>query len=136
MREGIAYIRGPEVTGQVRLCQTDRGVWIRAAIRGLPEDGFFGWHIHQGWACGGPGFSAAGDHFDLEGRLHPDHAGDLPPLLSCGGRACMAVLTDRFRLRDVIGRTMVVHRRPDDLHTQPSGRSGERIGCGQIRLRR
>ncbi len=64
---------------------------------------------------------------------HPDHAGDLPPLLSCGGRVYLAVLTCRVRIPEILGRTLVVHSRPDDFRTQPAGDSGEKIGCGVIR---
>jgi Cu-Zn family superoxide dismutase len=32
----------------------------------------------------------------------------------------------------VVGRAIVLHEKPDDLRTQPSGNSGARIGCGVI----
>lgn len=32
----------------------------------------------------------------------------------------------------VVGRALVLHEKPDDLRTQPSGNSGARIGCGVI----
>ena len=32
----------------------------------------------------------------------------------------------------VVGRAIVLHEKPDDLRTQPSGNSGTRIGCGVI----
>lgn len=63
---------------------------------------------------------------------HPFHAGDLPPLLSCKGRAYLAVITGRFCVKDVIGRSVVIHAGPDDLHTQPAGNAGAKIGCGVI----
>lgn len=47
----------------------------------------------------------------------------------------MYVLTDRFRVRDIIGRTVVIHSGPDDFHTQPAGNAGEKIACGVIRMR-
>ena len=37
-----------------------------------------------------------------------------------------------FFPEDVIGKTVVIHDRPDDFHTQPSGASGEKIACGEI----
>jgi Cu-Zn family superoxide dismutase len=61
------------------------------------------------------------------------HAGDLPPLLACNGEAYLAVLTGRFRVKDVMGKTVVIHSRPDDFRSQPSGDAGEKIACGVIR---
>jgi Cu-Zn family superoxide dismutase len=34
--------------------------------------------------------------------------------------------------KSAIGRSVVVHAKPDDLKTQPSGDSGARIACGAI----
>ena len=69
----------------------------------------------------------------MAGCPHPCHTGDLPPLLAWDGRAFLIVRTGRFRLADVIGRTVVIHAMPDDFATQPSGHSGEKIACGVIR---
>ena len=70
---------------------------------------------------------------DPEGCEHPHHAGDLPPLFGCGGDAYLSVLTDRFAVPDILGRTVVIHQDPDDFATHPSGHAGARIGCGVIR---
>ena len=43
------------------------------------------------------------------------------------------VLTDRFSVAEVIGRTLVIHSDPDDFRTQPSGNAGTKIACGVIR---
>ncbi len=94
--------------------------------------GIFGFHIHEGTSCQGPGFAQTEGHLDLKGCEHPAHTGDLPPLFACGDRAFMAVLTDRFRIPDIIGRTVVIHSRPDDFTTQPSGNAGTKIACGEI----
>ena len=45
----------------------------------------------------------------------------------------MAVLTDRFCVEEVIGRTVIIHSDPDDFHTQQSGNAGKKIACGVIR---
>ena len=63
---------------------------------------------------------------------HPNHAGDLPPLLEASGKAYMTVLTGRFHVKEVIGRTVILHGDPDDFHTQPSGNAGIKLACGVI----
>jgi Cu-Zn family superoxide dismutase len=44
----------------------------------------------------------------------------------------MAVLTDRFAVSEVLGKAVVLHRQPDDFHTQPAGNAGAKIACGLI----
>lgn len=124
----------PDLSGVVKFYETKCGVLVMARIFGLPgENSVHGFHIHEGKDCGGEGFRDTGGHFNPTGREHPYHAGDLPPLFACNGQAYMTVLTGRFRVQDVIGRTVVIHAKPDDMHTQPSGNSGDKIGCGVIR---
>ena len=127
--------RGSGVSGDVEFYTREKGTLVVARISGLPEteDGFLGFHIHEGNNCRGEGFANTGGHYNPGEKPHPQHAGDLPPLLSSGGRAYLAVLTDRFTAEEVVGRTVVIHNRPDDFRTQPSGESGEKIACGVIR---
>ena len=122
--DAVAVLTGG-ARGTVRFWQTGRGVLIESLVRGLPETetGFFAFHIHE---------SAAGGHYNPAGVPHPRHAGDLPPLLACGGEARLTVLTCRFRLRDVLGRTVVIHSGPDDFRTQPAGNPGSQIARGII----
>lgn len=134
-----ARIRGsalaPDLRGTVRFLPCFDCVRVVAEIYGLPESdtGFFALHIHENGSCRGDGFPDTGGHFNPVQRPHPDHAGDLPPLLrKRNGSAWMAVATDRFSVGDVVGRSVVIHRGRDDFKTQPSGDAGEKIGCGMI----
>lgn len=143
-----AEIRGsekyPELRGIVLFGQKAEGVMVTAEIWGLPaevgscENGnFFAFHIHEGETCGSPSgdspFAESKMHYNPTNANHPCHAGDLPPLLSSkSGYAYTTFLTDRFKLSEVIGRTVVIHLLPDDFKTQPSGGSGEKIACGKI----
>ena len=135
----IARIDGgeahPGLRGTVRFFQRCSGTLVVADILGLPDTdtGFFAFHIHEGGDCRGRGFPNTGSHYDPAATEHPRHAGDLPPLLSDRGRAYCQVLTGRFRVNEVIGRTVVIHGSPDDFKTQPSGNAGEKIACGVIR---
>ena len=134
----VARVRGgreaPLLSGQVWFYQLPGGILVEADISGLPNstEAFHGFHIHTGAACSGEDFSVTGGHYDPTGRPHPRHAGDLPPLMSYGGRAYLAVITDRFSLADIIGRTVVIHGMPDDFRSQPAGNSGAKIACGSI----
>ena len=132
MHGGDAY---PGLRGTVRFVPRKSGTLVVAEISGLPvtDTGFFAFHIHEGGNCSGSGFPNTGGHYNPDDRDHPLHAGDLPPLLSSGGSAYLAVMTDRFRIKDIIGRTVVIHSGPDDFKTQPAGNAGNKIACGVIR---
>lgn len=124
-----AAVRGGGVRGMVHFYLAQGGTLVTADIHGLPENGsgFFAFHIHEGGSCDGPG-----GHYNSGKTPHPRHAGDLPPLLSNGGRAYMAVLTDRIHASEVIGKTVIIHEGSDDFHTQPSGNPGKILACGVI----
>lgn len=127
----------PDISGQVSFYQKRNHVLIKANISGLPcaHSGFFGFHIHEGKSCSGEGFEGTANHYNPTNAPHPYHDGDLPPLMLCNGGACMVVATDRFSIKDIIGRTVVIHSMPDDFNTQPSGNAGAKIACGVITIR-
>lgn len=138
--------------GQVTFSEDASGkVIIIANITGLNASGFMGFHIHETGACDASGatpFASAGGHLNPAGVTHPDHAGDLPPLLvNADGSAQLMVATDRFKLADLYdadGSAVVIHSGPDnfaniperygqaDADTLKAGDSGARIACGVI----
>ena len=65
--------------------------------------------------------------------MHPQHSGDLIPLMGNQGYAWTAFYDKRITIPEIIGRSVVIHAMPDDFMTQPSGNSGMKIGCGIIR---
>ena len=132
----------PGIRGRVIFRQQKNGVLVTADIYGLPtgetgcDSGVFGFHIHEGEDCGSNGqepFSNTKGHYNPGDCPHPYHAGDLPPLFDNDGYAYMSFLTNRFTATEIIGRTVVIHLKPDDFHSQPSGNSGEKIACGVIK---
>lgn len=136
MPGAVACMQGENgLHGKVKFYPFHNGTLVVADICGLPESetDFFAFHIHEGGDCRGEGFPDTGGHYNPRGTEHPKHAGDLPPILSCGGKAYLAVVTQRFRIKDVIGKTVVIHSHPDDFKTQPSGGAGNKIACGVIR---
>ena len=129
------------VSGMVFFYEASGGVLVVAQMQGLPQSGgkcpadVFGFHIHAGTSCTGNAqdpFADAGAHLNPNDCPHPAHAGDLPPLFGCRGYAFLTFFTDRLSVGEIVGKTVIVHRRPDDFTTQPSGNSGAKIACGRI----
>jgi len=44
----------------------------------------------------------------------------------------MCFYTNKFRPRDVVGKSVIIHKNPDDYRSQPSGNAGKRLACGVI----
>lgn len=123
------------MVGDVYVYPFLQGSLLVTDIEGIPFSGFYGYHIHQHGPCitgeGYTGFQDVGGHFTtVENAPHPYHAGDLPVLMAFYGHAFMIVYTDRFQPADILGRAIIVHEWPDDYRTQPTGDSGQHIGCG------
>lgn len=144
--QATARVKGssdfPDINGTVQFYQTTAGVIVAAQISGLPTDSepckerIFAFHIHSGGKCTGNKtdyFADADGHYNPGECPHPSHAGDMPPLFGCRGFAFSAFLTDRISVREIIGKTVIIHSSPDDFSTQPAGNAGTKIACGVIR---
>lgn len=137
----------PSITGMVTFTDVPGGVMVCANISGLPPYkpaagekqpiGPFGFHIHEKDNCivGDPAkpFEACGGHYNPTNQPHGNHAGDFPVLIADNGHARMSFITDKFRVSDILGRSVMIHENPDDYRTQPAGNSGKRIACGGIK---
>ena len=141
----VAVIRGSDeyraIQGRVTFHQTPSGVLVSAQLFGLPttddpcKAGVFAFHIHGGGSCSGDAddpFQNARTHYNPGACPHPGHTGDLPPLFENRGYAYAVFLTDRFSVEEIIGKTVILHRDPDDFTTQPAGNAGKKIACGEI----
>lgn len=128
-----AHVKGgrlyPNIHGTVTFKETRMGVLVTSKISGLPQSGshctgrFFGFHIHEGTSCSGDKndeFANAKSHLNFTNCPHPFHVGDLPPLIENNGYAYMSVLINKFKIKDIIGKVVIIHDMPDDFKTQPS----------------
>ena len=139
-RAEVHGIKGHEsIHGTVIFKQIQGGVLVTAQIYGLPnkpeKDRVFAFHIHAGKSCTGNSTDPLADalgHYNPADTEHPYHAGDMPPLFGNNGYAYMTFFTNRFTVREIIGRVVIIHDMPDDFKTQPSGDSGMKIACGKI----
>lgn len=143
IRGGTIY---PNIKGTVYFCDSSEGCNIYIMIDGLPQFkqatattpqiGPHGFHIHQFPVTQNgrldPTFQSSGEHWNPNNQPHPNHPGDFPVLFSNNGKALMYFFTNRFKVKDIIGKSIVIHESPDDYRTQPSGNSGRKIAGGDI----
>lgn len=139
----ITGINGNPVRGPVRFNKTAKGVLVTADIYGI-SPGLHGFHIHEHGDCGGKDAAAAGGHFNPTNEIHGaptdqhHHVGDLGNLeANANGRAFYEWTDPLIELdgpNSIIGRSVIIHEKPDDFKTQPTGDSGGRIGCGVIKI--
>lgn len=140
----LASASGSDVSGTLSFASTDQGVHITGRITGLKPDSTHGFHIHEHGDCSTPDASSAGGHFNpaQQPHGHPGegqrHAGDLPnQQANADGVATVDVLAHDVELgtggsTDILGDAIIVHAKPDDYTSQPSGDAGARIACGVI----
>lgn len=141
--DAAAWINGnaqnPDLNGMVKFYYTTYGgILIEAQIFGLPNvempgaSNFYAMHIHESGDCS-DAFDHTGMHYNPQGTMHPDHAGDMLPLLGSQGYAFSVFYDKRFSIEEIIGKAVIIHEKPDDFTSQPSGNSGAKIGCGEIK---
>ncbi len=136
--EALAWIKGnkdyPNLCGRIFFFSTPfSGIIISGEVYGLPTDSdFFGLHIHEFGDCTPP-FEQTGGHYNPTNALHPEHSGDLPPLLGNDGYAFFAYYTNRLSINEIIEKSIIIHSQRDDFTSQPAGDSGMKIGCGVIK---
>lgn len=130
-------------TGTARFEQVGNQLKVSIQIAGATS-GQHGLHIHVVGDCSDPVAKSAGDHFNPAKHEHGGpgtehkHAGDLGNIVvGEDGKGTVELLTDQLSVNTgeiaIMGRSIVLHEKPDDLTTQPSGNSGVRIACGVIK---
>ena len=131
---------GSQVKGTVIFTKMGDDVQVVADVENL-KPGKHGFHIHEKGDCSAPDASSAGAHFNPTHQHHggPDsverHTGDFGNITvdaSGKGHLDWKGKLKFSGAKSIIGKSVIVHEKEDDLKTDPSGNSGARIACGVI----
>lgn len=141
-----------KIAAFVEIWEGEDGVTITvtSTIDSSLAPGTHGIHIHEVGACDASGstpYESSGGHFNPTDAEHGDvddedaHAGDLGNLeVAEDGTISFQVTTDKVTLEPAdennlagpSGSSIIIHAGEDDLETDPSGESGDRLACGII----
>jgi Cu-Zn family superoxide dismutase len=137
------------VNGTVTFVQTaPNTLRVTIDLSGLQPNSRHGIHIHEKADLSAPDFASAGAHFNPAGHKHggPDstlaHAGDLGNVSADEKGNAKAEMTvkglslDSSQASGIVGRSLLIHAKEDDLKTDPSGNSGARIAGGVIEMQK
>lgn len=144
-RARAAFVDGNGTNiGMAELTDTPQGVLIELDISNLPPAQWVAFHIHETGKCDPhDGHKSAGGHFNPDGHEHGylaakgPHAGDMPnQYVHADGSLRTQVFKSGARLAsgefNILGRALMIHAKPDDYKTQPTGDAGDRIACAVI----
>jgi Cu-Zn family superoxide dismutase len=142
----IVNAQGTQI-GSAKLTAAGNSVKVSVKVSQLTP-GEHGIHVHTVGKCEGPAFTTAGGHFNPTSSHHGvhntnsphPHVGDLPNLVVAkNGKASTSFTIEGATLGDGAnslfhegGTALVIHAKADDLMSDPSGNSGDRIACGVI----
>ena len=131
---------GSKVTGTARVTPSASGAVVLVTVQDA-SPGEHGVHIHEKGDCSDPAAMSAGAHFNPNQGAHhggPNtpvrHGGDLGNInVNATGGGLLVVTVSDLSVDNVVGRSVVVHEKQDDLQSDPAGNSGARIACGVLR---
>jgi superoxide dismutase, Cu-Zn family len=140
----VAVIHGfknANIKGVVHFAATEDGVEVKGKISGLTP-GLHGFHIHEFGDISSDDPKCHGGHFNPEMKKHggPDseerHVGDLGNITAdASGVATIDMKDKQIALggrHGIIGRSVIIHAKADDLKSDPAGDAGPRIAGGVV----
>jgi len=135
---------GSRVNGDVTFIESNGVVTMTVNLKNIAP-GKHAIHIHEIGDCSSEDGKSAGGHWNPTNVAHGKwdsgsfHLGDIGNIVA--GKDSTATFTRETNLwnidgsdksRNIIGKAIIVHEGEDDFTTQPSGKAGARIACGEI----
>lgn len=132
------------VTGTATFSEKNGEVTLTTKIIGLKQ-GEHGIHIHEKADCSAPDAASAGGHWNPTFKRHgkwtdaEHHKGDIGNITANeNGVATLTFKTNEWCIgcgdatKDILGKSLIIHEKPDDFVSQPTGNAGARVACSAI----
>lgn len=140
--QAVAIFRTSDVEGEVVVSPSSKGVRLVATFTKLPP-GKHGFHIHKAGDLRGQGCQGLCEHYDIGQHVHGGsptskkerHTGDLGNIQMKSGRVRTSYELKGVSVRDLWGRSIIVHEDEDDVgkgsfeDSLVTGHSGKRMAC-------
>jgi len=137
-----------KMKGKATFVEANGKVTMTARMTGANQ-GVHAFHIHEKGDCSAADGSSAGGHWNPTGEDHgkwgkaPFHRGDIGNFeADKNGDGKITMVTDLWcvgcddEMKNVVGKSIIVHAGEDDCTSQPSGAAGPRIACGVISMQK
>ena len=145
--KAISILNGEKCKGTINIIEIKNGIQFDINLKNMIP-GLHGFHIHEAGNLE-DGCKSCCSHFNPLKKTHggitgPErHLGDLGNIEVDNKGVCNTTIIDKhLQLRgykyNIIGRSIVVHEKEDDLgkggnkESKKTGNAGSRIGCGVI----
>lgn len=133
-----------KVKGTATFTEKKGVVYLEAKLTGLTP-GVHAIHIHEKADCSSADAKSAGGHWNPTFKKHGKwgvtecHKGDIGNFTAnVDGEATILFNTNEWCIgcgdatKDILGKGLIVHEKPDDFVTQPTGNAGGRVACAAI----
>jgi Cu-Zn family superoxide dismutase len=135
---------GSNVSGTATFTERDGEVVLEAKLSGLTP-GTHAIHIHEKSDCSSADAASAGGHWNPTFKKHGKfgvgeyHKGDIGNFTTdTQGEATILFKTNEWCIgcgdetKDILNKGLIVHEKPDDFVSQPTGNAGGRVACAGI----
>ena len=135
---------GSKVEGTAVFIQKNGVVNLECKLTGLAP-GVHAIHIHEKADCSASDAASAGGHWNPTFKKHGKwgdaecHKGDIGNFTAnVDGNATVLFKTEEWCIgcsdatKDILGKGLIIHEKPDDFVTQPTGNAGARVACSAI----
>ncbi len=132
------------VKGTATFTEKNGTVTFEAKLTGL-KPGVHAIHIHEKADCSAADATSTGGHWNPTFKKHGKwgvgeyHKGDIGNFTADeNGNGSITLKTDEWCIgcgdetKDILGKGLIVHDKPDDFVTQPTGNAGARVACAGI----